>query len=411
MGLDPDSIGRKCIEDLTGAFMARAGIEDPRRYADVLKVDPGEAERLVEQLVVPETWFFRDMEAFNFLRKHLTEGGRARRDGRPIRLLSVPCSTGEEPYSIAMVLVDAGFTDGDFLIDGVDISGRSLETARRALYGKSSFRVKNTAGERHHFTPVDEGYRLDPRLAGLVHFSRDNFVRPDALAGREPYDIVFCKNLLIYLTEDARKRVLANIARLLVPGGLLFTGHSEMMLFLQCGYRPVRHERAFACTRSEDVPERAGVPVKRRRPAAKMPAVAPRPVRAGAKLPAPSAASEKEGRREEEGIAPSVIDDIRRLADTGRLDEAARRCELFLTEHSPVKEIFYLMGLIHLARNAFDRAELFFRKALYMDPHYYDALVHMELLYEKKGDRAQASIMSQRIKRFQEGAGKGQETP
>jgi chemotaxis protein methyltransferase WspC len=411
IGLDPGSIGRKNITDAVRRLMAAAGVEDAGGYLRALHADPAEMERLVEELVVPETWFFRDAEAFNFLRKHLRDRPGPP-DGRPLRLLSAPCSTGEEPYSIAMVLAETGIAEEDFRIDALDISGKALDTARRAIYGKASFREKNTGPERY-FNRVSEGRRLDPRLAGLVHFSKENFARPDALAACAPYDIIFCKNLLIYLTEAARKQVLANIGRLLVPGGLLFTGHSEMMFFLRHGYASARHERAFACTgpQAAQGSEEAQAKKKRPDPAGAVRRVPAVPHKAAPGKAAPTyAGGEAAGLKDKRPGGPG-LEEIRRLADAGDLEEACRLCGQFCEQHMPQKEAFYLMGLIHLARDAFADAELFFQQALYMDPQYYDALVHMELLYERKGDKTQASIMGQRIKRSQESAAERRETP
>jgi chemotaxis protein methyltransferase WspC len=411
MGLDPESIGRKGIDDVVCSAMAKAGADDAHDYVRLLSEDAGELERLVERLVVPETWFFRDGGAFNFLRAHLRELARPP-GGKPLRFLSAPCATGEEPYSIAMVLLEMGLSSDAFHIDGVDISAKAIETAKRAIYGKGSFREKNTGCQQRFFTRVQEGERLDPDVARLVHFHTDNFVRPDALAGHERYDIVFCKNLLIYLTEDGRKQVFANLDRLLCPEGLLFTGHSEMISFLQYGYRAVRHERAFACTRTGEAPAGQAQQVKNRTPSrqkARPAPVAPAEVR-GRKKTAISRDDGKKNSAPDEKRAASILAEIRRLADMGALDEASRRCEEFFAQYSPDKEAFYLMGLIHLARNSFAQAEVFFQKALYMDPRYYDALVHLELLREQKGDLTGATIMRKRIERLQETAAEGRET-
>jgi len=247
----------------------------------------------------------------------------------------------------------------------------------------------------------------------LVNFYRDNFVQPYALRDRGPYQIIFCKNLLIYLNDDARKRVFDNINRLLLPKGIVFTGHAELMPFLQYGYRPIKHSRSFACTKIEAGEDSAAHKVRRlnspgylckdeklkksiyKREEAKAP---------GAKADAAinksiPKADLKELRQDEK---KSSILMIRKLADKGSLNEALIMCEQFLNKHKHNKEAYYLMGLINLALNIFDEAEVFFQKALYLDPSYYEALLHMKLLYEKKGDQAKASAIKGRIKRFEE---------
>jgi chemotaxis protein methyltransferase WspC len=93
---------------------------------------------------------------------------------------------------------------------------------------------------------------------------------------------------------------------------------------------------------------------------------------------------------------------VRALADAGSLDRALTMCRQFLKKHEHNKEAYYLMGLINLALNSFDKAETFFQKVLYLDPRHYEALIHMKLLYEKKGDQVKASAMKGRIERSEE---------
>jgi chemotaxis protein methyltransferase WspC len=187
-----------------------------------------------------------------------------------------------------------------------------------------------------------------------------------------------------------------------------------MISFLQCGFSAVRHERSFACTRGGAQPAEAPPPVTKGKVApagAKVHAGRPLARATVKKTPNPSVCVERTDAGGPAKVAASVLAEIRCLADRGALDEALRACERFLEEEEPEREAFYLMGLIHLARNSFAEAETFFQKALYMDPQYYDALVHMELLYEQKGDRGQASLMKQRIERARNSAVERQEGP
>ncbi|MCX5818158.1 MAG: chemotaxis protein [Proteobacteria bacterium] len=393
-GFDPESIGRKNIADAVNSRMRTSVVHDMNHYLEMLKSHPEELEKLVEQVVVPETWFFRDRESFNFLKKHIEKTGHSSYPVKTLRILSVPCSTGEEPYSIAMALLEAGLSPERFHIDAVDISHKAIGIAKRAVYGKGSFRGENRDYQYRYFTPVEEGFKLDRAVAGLVHFYRDNFVQPYALRNHESYQGVFCKNLLIYLTDDARKKVFANLDRLLVPEGVVFTGHSEMMSFLQYGYNPVKHSRSFACRKADNTEKtESGTSI----PA--LPTVTASTVTAS---PAKMGHGSPTHRHREETAPDAVLTRVRTLADRGKLKEALKLCEQFLKEHSDNKEAYYLMGLINLALDSFVRAEDFFQKALYLDPCYYEALLHMSLLYEKRDDQARASIIRERIKRFQE---------
>ncbi len=408
MGLDPESIGKSNIAEDVRILMKGSGVNDVQLFLETLASSDTQLEKLIERVVVPETWFFRDRESFGFLSKHVRE--RTRTWKQALRVLSVPCSTGEEPYSIAITLLGSGLTPDRFRIDAADISGRALEAAKRAVYGKGSFREKNKTFMDDYFTPTDDGLKLHDRAAACVDFHRCNFVRPDALIDRDPYDIIFCKNLLIYLNQEARARVAANLGRLLVPGGLLFTGHAEIVSILQFGYAPVKHARSFACVKATQTDERRQAPGRKETAGRAAEATGDRKAaRAACSTTAVETAPGLLGDHKKQ-TRPSELGAIRELADKGALDKAEGLCAQFLKLHPHDKEGYYLMGLIQLALNAFTAAEDFFQKALYLDPQHYNALVHLCLLYEKKGDRAKAALIRNRIQRVEEAEGTRQET-
>ncbi|MBA4416661.1 MAG: hypothetical protein C0392_01930 [Syntrophus sp. (in: bacteria)] len=433
IGLEPESIGMNTIAMDIDSLMKTSRIEDKGLYLKRLMSVPTEMERLIEKVVVPETWFFRDREAFRFLKQYVRESLSINR-GEMLKVLSVPCSTGEEPYSIAMTLLEAGVKPEAIHIDAVDISAQAIRTAHSACYGPSSFRGEAKTYQGLYFTPSEGRMQLNPPVAGLVHFYQDNLTRPDFMADYDgSYRIIFCKNLLIYLNPQARQRVFANLNRMLMPGGILFTGHSELTAILQWGYDPVTHRRSFACMKPEGLLLR------------KIENVTPAPViidsHAGESTAGSSYLQAKKNRASSskllqaegatqasfrafpsellraEGVAPtaspvegatqaplieSPLITIRRLADIGSLDEALNLCECYLKENSVHKEAYYLMGLINHALNRIERAETFFSKALYLDPSYYEALLHMSLLYDQREETAKAAVFKERIKRLQE---------
>ena len=403
IGLDPESIGCSVIKNEVDSLMRVLRMDDVSLYVDRLKADEEELGRLVERIVVPETWFFRDREAYRFLRQYAKEICPGKGDG-VVRVLSAPCSTGEEPYSVVMTLFDAGLTPGDFVVDAIDISERALGRARQAEYGKASFR-----GEKHHpdsyFIPQGDRWKIDSRITAPVHFIHDNIMRPDFSADHGTYGIVFCRNLLIYLDKEGRRRLFECMERLLLPGGLLFVGHSELASFLQKGYIPVAHSRSFACIKSSEIglpkPE-ITEPVTIRKQVGMKPVERRKPVDAALPTSRPGKRrSERTGQVVDAMESPLLT--IRHLADRGSLVEAAGLCEKYLRENGPDKEGFYLMGLIGQALDRPEQAEDMFMKALYLDPSHYEALLHMALLSEQRGDGARARVFRERIKRLEGG--------
>ena len=140
IGFDVRTVGHSVIEHALRGRMAACGTARMEDYWYELRRNNGELQELIESTVVSETWFFRDQEAFAALPKIVLKEWWPGNSGNVLRLLSVPCSSGEEPYSMAMALLQAGLAPRNFKIDAVDISARALAEATRANYAKNSFR-------------------------------------------------------------------------------------------------------------------------------------------------------------------------------------------------------------------------------------------------------------------------------
>lgn len=158
---------------------------------------------------------------------------------------------------MAMTLLDLGLSTSEFSIDAIDICKASIRKARKAVYGKHSFRGVSPEDQRRHFVATNEGFCLDPKIAQCVRFQRSNLMRClEAMAA--PYDVVFCRNLLIYLEDQATQYLLQTFARLLKPGGLLVVGSAETGKVPAALFSPLRESFVFGFERrnqesSEDV--------------------------------------------------------------------------------------------------------------------------------------------------------------
>jgi len=249
IGLDVSILGMESLGRAVLERMTHSGAPDAGAYYRELLRSSDELQDLVEEVVVPETWFYRDLEPFVFLARHAAAKWLTARDREVIRILSVPCSTGEEPYSIAMTLMDAGLSPRQFEIDACDISRRAVLTAARSLYGKNSFRGEQPDFRDRHFEKTESGYRLSTAVSRSVRFFQGNMVAPDFLSGSGRYDAIFCRNLCIYLSSGARDRALAAVDRLLAPSGLLFVGHAEVISLWNERFETVQHPKSFAYRR------------------------------------------------------------------------------------------------------------------------------------------------------------------
>ena len=228
IGLDVASVGPAIIERAVrqrcNALYARSSDE----YWQKLQGSRDEQQALIEAVIVPETWFFRYPESFATLVK-LAKARLAQIKGmRALRLLSLPCSTGEEPYSIAMALLDGGLAPHQFKVDGLDVSPLSVERAKAALYGKNSFRGQPIEFRERHFNPEEgERYRLSERVREQVRLQVGNVLDPGLLASEPAFDFVFCRNLLIYFDQPTQRQVFEVLKRLTHEEGcLLYTSPS-----------------------------------------------------------------------------------------------------------------------------------------------------------------------------------------
>jgi len=314
--------------------------------------------------------------------------------------LSLPCATGEEPYSMAMALLDAGLPPERFHVDAVDISLGSLQQAQRGVYGRNSFRGDDIGFRERHFRKEGAGWSLDERVRSQVHFMTGNLVDSFLLPGTEIYDAVFCRNVLIYFGVEARERVIATLDRLLAPEGLLFMGPSETSLLPDRRFLPARLPRAFAFYKAKAKPGLLPAPagVSPRRKTLRPPVATPPPALKPVPRPAPVPASVPV-----ESPAPSDparnLDEALHLADQGRLAEAAALCEEHLREHGPSARGFYLLGLVRDAARDHREAAVLYRKALYIDPKNREVMVHLASLLESQGATQEAKLLNDRARR------------
>ncbi len=430
-GIDASSLGVNALERavLERVRVVRLGAgahdtdvsadsADIEAYWQQLTMSRDERQALIEALVVPETWFYRDREAYVALARLANE--RLVRDpAHVLRVLSLPCSTGEEPYTVAMTLLDDGIGENRFAVDAFDISTRAIEHARVGIYGRNSFRGHPLAFRDRHFTALDDvrdSWQLSERVRQTVCFSQTNLfdLQPDTQA---PYDFIFCRNVLIYFDREAQDRAIRLLDANLADGGTIFVGPAETGLMMRHAMTSARIPLAFAFRRSTPEDANAARPVvkpleaKAAKAATHASAFAAADTRETAKpSPANRALTRTPWRAPQtaKAVPPDAppqpaaersLDAARRLADAGEFEAAERLAHQHAIVHGPDVEAFYLLGLIADARGHGADAADFYRKALYLDPAHYEALTHLAALLDIGGDRAGAQNLMQRAQR------------
>ncbi len=393
IGADIEIIGTKIIEHTVSSEMKKHGASDLLEYEKQLYTDPAVYDSFLEEIVVPKTWFFRNRDAFLYLKDSIVPEWE--KTGRKVmKLLSVPCSTGEEAFSLAATLFEAGLRSDQFHIDAMDISRNAIETTEAAVYPKSKTFIEEVAFSGKYIFERDDHYSVDDRLKKQIRFSHINLLDVSEITDHS-YDVIFCRNVLIYFNEKTRKKVVINLKKKLVNGGVLFSGHAEMNIFLGFGF--VKHEskNTFACRvgkRQPQLERKIITPKKLKHRIRKLSVHLDDPEKK--KRAKPESPRKMEVKNTEERIR-----EIKSVADNGDYLEAFRLCDAFQQEMKPNAEVYFIQGLIYQQENDFDRAQNLFEKVLYLNPEHYDALMQMSLLMEQKGRVAQSDLFKKRAKR------------
>lgn len=205
-----------------------------RNYFTMLRFEASgeELQHLTNVMTVNETYFFREEYQFQCLvRSILPDLVSRKTDRRPVRLWAIPSSSGEEPYSIALYLLEywAGISEWDIEIISSDIDTEILEQARQGLYSDRSVHHLSDTLQRKYFTRTSKGYQITEDLRQAVEFTRVNLSERSDTRGYRNFDVIFCRNLLIYFDDASRKAAAETFYDALVPGGYICLGHSESM--------------------------------------------------------------------------------------------------------------------------------------------------------------------------------------
>ena len=214
-----------------------------------------EIEHLVNAFTVNETYFYREDHQLRCMTSNLLkEITRRKKTGDPIRIWSIPCSTGEEPYSIAMWLMEnwIGVDDYNIEIVGSDIDTRALKAAAEGVYGaRALMRLSSDIIDRF-FERIDgDQVRIDPGLRDFVQFTRANLIDGPDMARYRDFDIVFCRNVLIYFDDASRRIAAESLYDCLRPAGYICLGHSETMSRISPLFRVCRFPEAIVYQRPE----------------------------------------------------------------------------------------------------------------------------------------------------------------
>ncbi|MBK1679769.1 CheR family methyltransferase [Rhodocyclus tenuis] len=254
-GIQFESSKRYFVDKRLVERIEATGNDTFRSYFTMLRFQASgeELQQLTNLMTVNETYFFREEYQFKCLVDSILPEIVARKSSRsPIRIWVIPSSSGEEPYSIALYLLEhwAGINDWDIEIISSDIDTRILAHARQGLYSQRAIQQLPVRMLQKYFSRVGDGYQLCDDIRSAVEFTRVNLSeRADTRAYRN-FDIVFCRNLLIYFDDISRKTAAETFYDALNPGGFILLGHSESMSRISSLYKVRKFPEAIVYQRS-----------------------------------------------------------------------------------------------------------------------------------------------------------------
>ncbi len=411
IGLDPISVGPQLILRAAKQRMRELRLHDLAAYECQVRESATELQELIEEVIVAESWFFRDERPFVWLREHVRQKWITAAARPLLRILSMPCAAGEEPYSIAIALLEEGLPARRFQIDAVDVSARRLAIARRGVYSQNAFRGPTAAYRTRYFREHLQEYEIDPGLREHIRFIQGSILDPRLLEGSSLYDVVFCRNLLIYMAPPARAVVLGLVDRVLTSEGVLLIGHADRLDNAEPGrgFEPIDALGCFVYRRKAQVELPVAPvshvldsqePVLSRLPPPTLPAIEVCKPREISDTRVAAAAPKLSVDVDSRGADPSLLlGQASELANQGRFKEAIVLCERHLREKGLSAPAYCLMGMICQAAGERKRAEECLGKAVYLDPNHDEALLALALLAEHRDDQNAAAGFRRRAER------------
>jgi chemotaxis protein methyltransferase CheR len=349
---------------------------------------------LADHLTVGETYFFREPRTFEILADTiLPELIRQRRgDQRRLRIWSAACCTGEEPYSIAMVLHQAipDLADWNITLLATDINPRFLRKAERGIFGSWSFRDTPAWIRQRYFRPAANGqFEILPEIKRLVQFANLNLVEdgyPSLANDTNAMDVIFCRNVLMYFTPAQATKVIHKLHRAEVEGGWLLVSATELSQVSFPQYAPVHFPDAILYRKQSGPVQRIIEPAPPPVPMACPPVALNAPARSEPII--------NEITQEPEHLSPPVLAEVdsqaRSLANEGKLDQALDCCDRWIARDKLNAHAHYLRAVILQEHGRIDPAVRSLRAAVYLDANF--VLAHFALgnIAHRRGQNLEA---------------------
>ncbi len=211
-------------------------------YCEYIKMKPKELDNLIELITVNETYFFREENLLKEFQKVILPNYSDRTQKNPLRIWSAACSTGEEPYTIGMMVEESSlFEAGTVQIIATDINKNVINKAKRGLYKKKSLSFRRMPVQYYDkfFVELEDDYEVKDSIRDMIEFRNMNLLDNNIIGKIEKLDIIFCRNVLIYFDSIAIEKIINSFYYILNPGGYLLLGHAETITGKHTGFEPI----------------------------------------------------------------------------------------------------------------------------------------------------------------------------
>lgn len=245
-GITFSDTNRSILDSRIKELLRKKNVATPSEYLAIVKKNPEEMKEMLDSVTTNLTRFFRNQPHFdafiNYVIPHVIENKKAAGADRTIKIWSAGCSTGEEPYTIAMIMKEICPIGWDFKITASDISLKCLMTAQQGFYADAKVDGIPSDYLSKYFTKVEGGYQIKDDVKSKIHFDYHNLKND---SGARNLDVIFCRNVLIYFDEPAQLAVINRFYNSMAPHSYLFIGHSESLFGMKTDFEFLKTE--WAC--------------------------------------------------------------------------------------------------------------------------------------------------------------------
>lgn len=381
IGLEPESLGYKYIEKSINNTILKLGQIDEKEFYKEIIINKKSLELFIEEIVISETWFLRNRKSFDYLKVYLNQSKILKSN---LKILSAPCSTGEEIYSIIFMLYESGISSVNCNLAAWDINQLNLLKAKKAIYKKLSLKELNDIEIEKYFTKDENFYKIkDDYLQYKIDFKQINLTKK-LLEINEKYDIIFCRNLIIYLNEKARKKLISNLKHLLKDDGILLVGDSELNYFLNNGFDKIDNNTAIAY---KPLPQEINKKLNNKKKDFKKESLIE------------SISLKIENNTNEKN---NIEVELQNLISLNHFDKAELICKENINRNKLDWKNYFWLGVIFFIKEDYNKSKDYFLKVLFLNPLEYDTLIYLSIIENREGNLEKSDLYKKRAKKIYE---------